>query len=80
MARSKAHITPESGRVAVTLDKRQLKEFKKIGIEFEMENKAVMQLAVDLLIKTYQRLSPEQIDAQGVEALFESARTGGDAT
>ena len=56
MARSKAHITPESGRLAVTLDKRQLKEFKKIGIEFEMDNKAVMQLAVDLLIKTYQNL------------------------
>ena len=45
-----------------------------------MENQAVMQLAVDLLIKTYQRLTPEEIDAQGVEALFEPAPMGGDMT
>ena len=63
------HITPETGRVCVNLNKRQIKEMKKIAVEFEISEKEVLKLAIDLLIKTYQSLPGETIDKEGLQAL-----------
>jgi hypothetical protein len=63
------HLTPESGRVCVNLKKRQIKELKKIAVEFEISEKEVMKLAVDMLIKTYQSLPQETIDKDGIKAI-----------
>ena len=70
MARTKFHITPESGRLSVTLNKRQLKEFKKMSIEFEVSIDELLQIAVDVFIKKYQNVSTEQIDQNGLDSLF----------
>ncbi|MDM8525865.1 hypothetical protein QUF80_21030 [Desulfococcaceae bacterium HSG8] len=72
MPRTKYHVTPESGRLSVTLNKRQLKEFKKMSIEFEMSIDEILQIAVDSFIQKYQHLTPEQIDKKGVDSLFEN--------
>ncbi len=69
MARSKYHVTPESGRIAITLNKRQLKELKKMTIEFEMSVDDILQIAVDAFIQRYQSTSCDQIDRDGIEAL-----------
>jgi hypothetical protein len=69
MPRTKYHITPESGRLSVTLNKRQLKEFKKMSIEFEMSIDEILQVAIDTFIQKYQSVTPEQIDKKGVDAL-----------
>ncbi len=71
MPRTKFHITPESGRLTVTLNKRQLKEFKKMSIEFEMSIDELLQIAVDVFIQKYQSLNSEQIDKKGINSLFE---------
>jgi len=63
------HLTPETGRVCVNLKKRQIKELKKIAVEFEISEKEVMMLAVDMLIKTYQSIPEETIDEKGIKAL-----------
>jgi hypothetical protein len=63
------HLTPESGRVCVNLNKRQIKELKKIAVEFEISEKEVMKLAVDMLIKTYQSIPQEAIDKDGIKAV-----------
>ncbi|ETR71304.1 MAG: hypothetical protein OMM_08207 [Candidatus Magnetoglobus multicellularis str. Araruama] len=63
------HLTPESGRVCVNLNKRQIKELKKIAVEFEISEKEVMKLAVDMLIKTYQSLPQDTIDNEGIRAI-----------
>lgn len=73
MPRTKFHITPESGRLAVTLNKRQLKEFKKMSIEFEMAVDELLQIAVDVFIQKYQSLNSEQIDKKGIDSLFEQS-------
>ncbi len=70
MPRTKYHITPESGRLAVTLNKRQLKEFKKMSIEFEMSIDELLQIAVDVFIQKYQNTDSDQIDKKGVDSLF----------
>ncbi|CAN2042871.1 Ribbon-helix-helix protein CopG domain-containing protein [Candidatus Magnetomoraceae bacterium gMMP-15] len=67
------HVTPESGRLCVNLNKRQIKELKKIAVEFEISEKEVLMLAVDLLIKTYQSLPIDTIDKQGIKALGNSS-------
>ncbi|GBC60638.1 hypothetical protein DENIS_1595 [Desulfonema ishimotonii] len=69
MARTKYHITPESGRISVTLTKRQLKEFKKMSIEFETSVDELMQIAVDTFIKRYQTTKVEDMDKKGIDAL-----------
>ncbi|QTA89639.1 hypothetical protein [Desulfonema magnum] len=74
MARTKYHITPESGRLSVTLNKRQLKEFKKMSIEFEMSIDEILQIAVDSFIQKYQNVSADQIDKKGVDSLFEQIK------
>ncbi len=71
MPRIKYHITPESGRLTITLNKRQLKEFKKMSIEFEMSIDQLLQVAVDSFIEKYQSISPDQIDKKGLNALTE---------
>lgn len=71
MARTKFHVTPESGRMAITLNKRQLKEFKKMAIEFEMSIDDILQIAVDSFIKRYQSIESEKIDKKGIESLLE---------
>ncbi|OQY59077.1 MAG: hypothetical protein B6245_08560 [Desulfobacteraceae bacterium 4572_88] len=71
MARSKYHITPESGRLSITLNKRQLKEFKKMSIEFEMSIDQILQVAVDAFIQKYQSTTSEQIDKKGMGSLLE---------
>jgi len=63
------HLTPESGRICVNLNKRQIKELKKIAVEFEISEKEVMKLAVDMLIKTYQSIPQEAIDKEGISAI-----------
>ncbi len=70
MPRTKYHITPESGRLTVTLNKRQLKEFKKMSIEFEMSVDELFQIAVDVFIKKYNSLNYEKLDKKGIKALF----------
>ncbi|OQW99076.1 MAG: hypothetical protein BWK80_63500 [Desulfobacteraceae bacterium IS3] len=74
MPRMKFHITPESGRLTVTLNKRQLKEFKKMSIEFEMSIDELLQIAVDVFIQKYQGIKPEQIDKKGIKSLFEQSK------
>lgn len=69
MPRIKYHITPESGRLTITLNKRQLKEFKKMSIEFEMSIDQLLQVAVDSFIEKYQSISSDQIDKKGINAL-----------
>jgi hypothetical protein len=71
MPRVKYHVTPESGRIAITLNKRQLKEFKKMTIEFETSIEDLVQIAVDSFIKKYQNLSSEEIDTKGIQTLIE---------
>jgi len=71
MARTKFHVTPESGRMAITLNKRQLKEFKKMAIEFEMSMDDILQIAVDAFIKRYQSIESEKLDKKGIESLLE---------
>ncbi|MFP4348802.1 MAG: hypothetical protein ACOC0H_04390 [Thermodesulfobacteriota bacterium] len=71
MARTKFHVTPESGRMAITLNKRQLKEFKKMAIEFEMSIDDILQIAVDSFIKRYQSIESEKLDKKGIESLLE---------
>lgn len=71
MARTKFHVTPESGRMAITLNKRQLKEFKKMAIEFEMSMDDILQIAVDSFIKRYQSIESEKLDKKGIESLLE---------
>lgn len=71
MARTKFHITPETGRLSITLNKRQLKEFKKMSIEFEMSVDELLRVAVDVFIKKYHHLTSDQIDKKGVELLLE---------
>ncbi|MFW6332069.1 MAG: hypothetical protein ACOC23_02085 [Thermodesulfobacteriota bacterium] len=71
MARTKFHVTPESGRMAITLNKRQLKEFKKMAIEFEMSIDDILQIAVDSFIKRYQSIGSEKLDKKGIESLLE---------
>jgi hypothetical protein len=71
MPKMKYHITPESGRLSVTLNKRQLKEFKKMSIEFEISVDEIFQIAVDAFIKKYQNTDMEKIDKKGVESLFD---------
>lgn len=69
MARSKFHITPETGRLSITLNKRQLKEFKKMSIEFEVSMDEMLQIAVDAFIRRYQEISADEIDKKGIQAL-----------
>lgn len=70
MARTKYHITPESGRLSVTLNKRQLKEFKKMSIEFEMSIDDILQIAIETFIKKYNDITIEQMDNAGLNAII----------
>jgi hypothetical protein len=69
--RTKSFIIPESGRKAITIDKKQIKEFKKMAIDFEVSEDDILKLAVDLLINRYHLLTGEIINEKGVKALFE---------
>lgn len=71
MARTKYHITPESGKMAITLSKRQIKEFKKMSIEFELSVDDLLQMAIESFIRRYQNVSLEVIDKKGIEAIAE---------
>ena len=71
MSRTKFHITPESGRIGINLSKRQLKEFKKMSIEFEMTIDDILQVAVDVFIQKYQNLTTDEIDKKGLNSLIE---------
>lgn len=71
MARTKFHVTPESGRISLTLSKRQLKEFKKMSIEFELSIEELLQMAIDVFISKYQRLNYDQLDKKGINAMTE---------
>ncbi|MGE0087172.1 MAG: hypothetical protein AB7S75_22435 [Desulfococcaceae bacterium] len=70
MPRTRYHVTPESGRMTITLNKRQLKEFKKMSIEFEMSAEDILQIAVDSFIEKYQKISAEEIDKKGIGSLL----------
>ncbi|MEZ4526665.1 MAG: hypothetical protein R2941_12155 [Desulfobacterales bacterium] len=70
MPRTRYHVTPESGRMTITLNKRQLKEFKKMSIEFEMSAEDILQIAVDSFIERYQKISAEEMDRKGIGALL----------
>jgi hypothetical protein len=70
MARTKYHITPESGRLSITLNKRQLKEFKKMSIEFEMSIDDILQIAVENFIQKYNNISVEQMDKEGLKSII----------
>ena len=70
MPRTQYHVTPESGRMTITLNKRQLKEFKKMSIEFEMSAEDILQIAVDSFIERYQKISAEEIDKKGIGSML----------
>ncbi|MEE4356827.1 MAG: hypothetical protein V2I97_10175 [Desulfococcaceae bacterium] len=70
MPRSKFHVTPESGRISVTLNKRQLKEFKKMSIEFELSVDDILQIAVDAFIEKYQNKTTDELDQKGIDSLL----------
>ena len=70
MAKQKFHITPDSGRVCTTIGKTQLKALKIIGIEFEEDEKTLLETAINLLITKYHSLTKEQIEKNGKDALF----------
>ena len=71
MARTKFHITPESGRLSITLNKRQLKEFKKMSIEFEISIDEILQIAVESFIKRYHNTSIDQLDKSELNSILE---------
>jgi hypothetical protein len=56
--------------MAVNLTKRQLKEFKKMSIEFETSIDDLLQMAVDAFIQKYQDLSADEIDSKGIKSLL----------
>jgi hypothetical protein len=72
MPRKKTYQTPEKSRLCITLNKRQLKEFKKIAVEFEMTTAEVLQISADLLIHKFQNIDPKQFDEKGIDYLFET--------
>ncbi|AOY58920.1 MULTISPECIES: hypothetical protein [Desulfococcus] len=74
MARTKYHITPESGRLSVTLNKRQLKEFKKMSIEFETSIDDILQMAIETFIKKYNDISIDEMDEIGLKAMIQDDR------
>jgi hypothetical protein len=67
---SNFHVTPESGRYAITLTKDQLKWVKKMSIDFEVPIKKLLPLAVDYMITRYQKLSFDEIDKNGVKSII----------
>ncbi|WP_373501106.1 hypothetical protein [Desulfococcus sp.] len=71
MARTKYHITPESGRLSVTLNKRQLKEFKKMSIEFELSIEDMLQVAIESFIKRYNDMSMDDMEKNGIKSILE---------
>lgn len=71
MARTKYHVTPDSGRLSVTLNKRQLKEFKKMSIEFELSIDDMLQVAIESFIKRYNDMSVEDMENNGIKSLLE---------
>lgn len=71
MARTKYHVTPDSGRLSVTLNKRQLKEFKKMSIEFELSIDDMLQVAIESFIKRYNDMSVEDMESNGIKSLLE---------
>lgn len=70
MARTKYHVTPESGRLSVTLNKRQLKEFKKMSIEFELSIDDMLQVAIESFIKRYNDMSMDDMEKNGIKSLM----------
>ena len=72
MARTKFHITPETGKLNVSLTKRQLKEFKKMSIEFEMTLDDIIQVALDVFIKKYQSVTSDEIDKHGIKSILDN--------
>ncbi len=68
---SNFHVTPESGRYAITLDKEQLKWVKKMSIDFEIPIKKLLPLAVDTMIKKYQGLNMEDIEKNGIKMIVD---------
>lgn len=70
MAKTKFHITPESGRLCISLNKRQMKEFKKMSIEFEMTVEEILKVAVDMFIKKYHDVTSDQIDKYGIKSML----------
>ncbi len=69
---SNFHVTPESGRYAITLDKEQLKWVKKMSIDFEIPIKKLLPLAVDTMIKRYQELDIEDIEKNGIKMIIDT--------
>lgn len=74
MARTKFHVTPDSGRISISLNKRQLKEFKKMSIEFEVSMDEILQIAVETFIKKYQTTSIDEIDKNGIESICSGSK------
>ena len=68
---SKFHITPESGRYAITLSKDQLKWVKKMSIDFEVPIKKLLPLAIDLMINKYKSLSLNEIEKSGIKLIID---------
>lgn len=71
MARTKYHVTPESGRLSVTLNKRQLKEFKKMSIEFELSIDDMLQVAIESFIKRYNDMSIDDMEKNGIKSFLD---------
>ena len=69
---SNFHVTPESGRYAITLNKDQLKWVKKMSIDFEVPIKKLLPIAVDSMINKYQQLSFEEIEKNGLKSIISS--------
>lgn len=68
---SNFHVTPETGRYAVTLSKDQLKWVKKMSIDFEIPIKKLLPLAIDSMINRYQKLTLDEIEKEGIKSILD---------
>lgn len=65
MSRKKRYVIPETTRLSTTLNHNTVKELRKIGIDLEMSDVEVMDLAIQFLIKSYQKAPREAISEKG---------------
>ncbi|SMC28373.1 hypothetical protein SAMN02746041_03246 [Desulfacinum hydrothermale DSM 13146] len=65
---------PETSRINITLDRKRMKEVKKLAIDLEISEKEVVMLAVESILQKYRSLSPDEVYAKGRQC-FVNAKT-----
>ncbi len=66
------HIVPKSGRFSIVLGQRALKELRKLAIDLEVPENALIDLAVVSLLQKYRNTPMEQIEARGIACFLDS--------